>query len=124
MSFSFAPDQLGSALINLLLSDGNGQVVHTSFVVSVVEEPVLESVEEYRDEVLVFPVPTSGYLNINMAGVPYHSFMVTDLSGRGVLAGKLEHGQEAIDVSGLNTGTYILRLSSGKENRAVKFTVY
>jgi len=64
------------------------------------------------------------FLNITMKGADEGplKFQCIDVSGKIVAAGSLCHGSNQIDLSSLKQGIYILRILSGNNSKAVKFS--
>lgn len=69
----------------------------------------------YSNDNVIFPNPTSGVLNVNIA---YESASITDLQGREFL---VANGEKTIDVSSLSSGCYLLRIISAEGSSIYKF---
>jgi len=81
----------------------------------------------FDDSPIVFPNPTSDFVNIALPLRAYKNLtiQISDLTGRTVknqFFGQTSPSQMlSIDVNELPKGIYILRMSEGKSNKAVKF---
>lgn len=70
----------------------------------------------------VYPVPTSGVLNLSFPDMRAYRAEVIGLDGRSVLALGIVHGRTPVDVSALASGAYLLRITSlANEIRFVRF---
>ena len=65
---------------------------------------------EYMD-LLMYPNPTSGLINVYLSANEIHSLKVFDLMGRQVIYNQLSGGLQQIDLSALETGIYQVVIS-------------
>lgn len=81
--------------------------------------PEPSSVSEIRAarELPVYPIPTTGELTIDVSPMDLVSVEVLDVLGKNVLT--LSGGSNRIDISSLNNGTYVLRITT-KEGVSAK----
>ena len=70
-------------------------------------------------EIQIFPIPTSGVLQINNIGVPAN-YNLVDISGRVLLSGTLQTGDNLINLGQLNSGIYHITLISDKMQKTYK----
>ena len=75
------------------------------------------------------PVASQATLSFNVEESATVSYQVFDMTGRMVMnqnLGRLNAGEHQVSVNAenLSAGSYILRLSQGANNAAVKFLVY
>lgn len=70
------------------------------------------------ENLVVYPVPFQGKLNLERKGVVLSGGDVTDVLGKTVFT--FEGNPESIDLSTLSNGAYLLRLRSGEKTRTVK----
>jgi uncharacterized delta-60 repeat protein len=68
----------------------------------------------------VYPNPTTSFLNFSIPNIQSTNYQIFDISGRIVLSSSI-HNQEAIDVSGLLSGLYLIQLKSDGFNRQMRF---
>jgi len=70
--------------------------------------------------VTVYPSPTRGTIYIAYKDMPDASFVLFDMTGRKVLAQKMEWSADisVADISGLSKGIYVYRFSSGGKTKA------
>lgn len=74
----------------------------------------------FVNDLILYPNPTKSVLNLNsLEDLSDSIFTVFDMNGRRVLNSKLN--SNTIDVSGLSSGNYILRLMSGNSIKSQKF---
>lgn len=93
--------------------DSNGCVISECANYSHIEENSTQS------ELVVYPNPSSSYINISGASEIYKSFyLIYSLDGRIVQSGTLKN---RIDITFLNSGTYLINLQNGQENITLKF---
>ncbi len=64
------------------------------------------------DEVKIYPNPTSNYLFIELPTVNNDLYSIYDINGRLLLKGDLASENNRIDISKLNSGVYILKVST------------
>jgi hypothetical protein len=69
-------------------------------------------------QISVYPNPTSSILNVHTN--TNSSFTITNLLGTIILNGKINNGQNKIDVEGLISGIYFLTTENGNKIRFVK----
>ncbi|NUY81536.1 T9SS type A sorting domain-containing protein [Flavobacterium sp. MAH-1] len=79
-------------------------------------ETALESLELY-------PNPTSGSVKIHLATDTIFDVEIADVRGAIVFAKILLHNDEAIDVSGLHSGIYFVKINSGTASATKKLIV-
>ena len=60
----------------------------------------------------IYPSPAAGSLTIESTSA--HRFRIISISGATVLAGDINNKIQIVDVSGLSSGTYLLRLINDK----------
>ena len=77
----------------------------------------LDLVEAQATALRVWPNPTAGEVNLAFTGA--HTWTVLDATGRVVMSGEGQDGQR-LDLSGLETGAYTVRLDNGAAQRLVK----
>ena len=66
----------------------------------------------------VYPNPVKDFLNIALNGFEAQTYQVIDMSGRVVMQGVYT---EKLDVSGLDSGLYILKLMIGEKSKSERF---
>jgi len=70
----------------------------------------------------LYPNPSMDYIRVMAAGVQPDDIVLFDCAGREIRAGITMSGPVArIDVSGLSAGWYLIRLSTAKESKMMKF---
>jgi len=69
----------------------------------------------------MYPNPTNKYLNVNVgnSGVE-NSILITSIEGKRVYAKPLDKGINAIDISWLSKGIYMVRVQSGDKYTTTK----
>jgi len=75
--------------------------------------------EKSISDLSMYPNPTDGFLNVRMADSRKGTYRVINFLGQQVGAGKLS--ENAINVSALGTGVYILEVNDGQKTTAKKF---
>jgi len=90
-------------------------------VVHVIDEVLLPSVagvdENQNWNVSVYPNPFQD--NLSVAGVGISEYKLMDLNGRIIQVGKIASNQEKLNLSGINSGSYLLQISG---NGGIKTT--
>ncbi len=86
--------------------------------------PVVTSLDEnalnLNNEVNVYPVPATDILNVEIDNATFESMEILDLNGRVVAQPTLSNTfNQTIDISGLESGTYLLKMTS-EEAFAIK----
>lgn len=86
----------------------------------VVEGETLSLENSFVNDLIIYPNPTKGELNItSIEGIQDAIYTIFDINGRRVMNAKLT--ETTIDVSALQTGNYILRIVSGQSIKSQKF---
>jgi len=69
----------------------------------------------------VYPNPATNVLNLNIpSGQAVSDYHILDVTGRVAASGSLAGGTQSIDISKLNSGTYILKLWNGSNELATR----
>ncbi|WP_186991457.1 FG-GAP-like repeat-containing protein [Constantimarinum furrinae] len=77
--------------------------------ITIVEEEILGIEENLLTDLIVYPNPTDGILNLNSQyGLEDAFYIIYDTTGKRITSSNLS--SKTIDVSGLSSGTYILRI--------------
>ncbi len=85
----------------------------------VIEGSTILSVDDFdKNDVSLYPNPTSNFLNFSMKGLENVPVQIIDVTGKIVLNAKIS-SESAIDVSALKTGTYFAMLQV--ENKATTY---
>lgn len=72
-------------------------------------------------EVVIFPNPVTRQLNINSPGIRIENLVVTDLNGRIVYQNRArQQDLKSVDVSGLKSGVYLLKLKTDQNKTIVR----
>lgn len=88
--------------------------------ITVVEGSTLTIEENLVDDLIIYPNPTKAVLNIsNLQGLPNAIYTIFDYQGKRLMNAKLDSPQ--INVSGLSSGIYILRIISDQTIKSQKF---
>ena len=71
----------------------------------------------------LFPNPTTNYLQVHLENekLGTTTYQIYDLSGKVVLSGSLNKGQNGIQLNNLSNGIYIIQLKNGNKNYSGKF---
>lgn len=104
----------------------NGAGVYTQLPESLVAISFRqEGIKEKSAELLVFPNPTSDYLNYRIVGAqePYDKVEVYDLTGKSILQGTHEQFNGQINTSQYTSGVYVMRVSTSIGVVTKKFKV-
>jgi hypothetical protein len=89
-------------------------------------DPISSTKTEEMAKISLFPNPVEDYLLVTLGEyIPkYGQIMIYDISGRTVRTQRIYHGQNNVDMTGLMSGIYLLRISDGnvviKEEKVVK----
>ncbi len=85
---------------------------------SIVSWPTLDTPAYATSELIVYPNPTSDYLDISF-GNPLTEFQIFNIYGKLILNGTIENNQ--INVSNISNGLYVLLLKNNDSNQFFKF---
>lgn len=85
-------------------------------------KPILENREPYKiDQFSVYPNPSDCQIRLNCLPDNATEYVIIDVNGKQLISGKLS--SSGIDVSLLNSGIYMIRVSSLKESAIAKFII-
>lgn len=76
---------------------------------------------ELTTNVVVYPVPATTELNIRTQLDHKAAFSVISITGQKVLQGFIEDTQSKIDISRIEPGTYLIRITNGDKNEVSRF---
>lgn len=115
-----------STLQDLTLTDDNHIIILTSRDIFVSDEPTIVQIKiEQPDEMIIYPNPVKNTLLIDFLD-NYSNFdyaEIIDYSGRTIIRFEASHLlNHKLDVSGLNSGQYIIRLNL--DNHTFKFAKF
>jgi hypothetical protein len=87
------------------------------------ERTVVTSVNDPQSlkEIRIFPNPTRDVLYLQLPSqdqIRSWRYVLTDVLGRGVMAGSYTHAQETLSLKGMPKGTYVVRIF--RDNRFVR----
>jgi hypothetical protein len=86
----------------------------------VTEGETLSLGQSLVEDLILYPNPTKGILNINATyGFENARYTVFDMNGRQIMNSKFE--SNSIDVSNINSGMYFLRITDSGKSRTQKF---
>lgn len=71
----------------------------------------LDSESSASTDVTVYPNPADEIVLMETSS-PYENYEICDMSGKQILSGEIQNGKALVDVSELNSGTYIVRFIS------------
>ena len=91
------------------------------FKVSAFDSSILSTATNTEVRVAVFPNPTSSILNFSHLDKEF-KVEIYNLLGQRTLNTFVNQSQPTIDVSGFESGTYVLKMSNDETNSALKFT--
>jgi hypothetical protein len=87
---------------------------------TVIEGETLSLEETLAQDLILYPNPTKGDLNINATyGFEDAVYTIFDINGKSVLSGNFD--SNTIDASSLSTGNYILKIVSNGLTKTQKF---
>ena len=96
-------------------------------VVLYTQNPLLSSVEASpirNSNLLIYPNPTKDILNVDFKYIkdhPHFNYRILDLSGRLILSGSLISINNALEISALKAGFYLLQIFDSNHFRTEKF---
>jgi hypothetical protein len=79
----------------------------------------LKSVENNN----IFPNPASDFLMISANKESSAIFLLSDINGKEILRGEVNHELQKVNIESLDEGIYFLRLTSSQETRGVKIII-
>ena len=115
----FTTDDIGQVLVDVVLTDLEGNAVTQGATVTV-EGSSSGIREELRPSVTVYPNPTSGKVFIDME-TPASLLKIIDITGKVVLDKPYPGVKEIVDLSNCPSGIYIFQIRM--EDRIVHFSV-
>ena len=62
--------------------------------------------------VIVYPNPTSDFLNVETGGEPIDGYKLVNIEGKELLTGQISHTESLISVEGIYSGMYFLQFYS------------
>lgn len=77
----------------------------------------------YAVESTLYPNPTSNSITLNLDGVSIVDVELLDIQGKLLLSQKQVYNQQQINLTGVATGTYFLRIISDQGNQQIKVRV-
>jgi transforming growth factor-beta-induced protein len=107
--------QVNDATVTLADVLADNGVVHV--IDDVLLPPVVGLDENQNANISVYPNPFQE--NISITGVGITEYKLMDLNGRIIQIGKISSNQEKLNLSGINTGSYLLQISG---NGGIKTT--
>ena len=107
----------------LTITDTLGCVEHSDPFESFVKTSSLDQ-EISGSQLYAYPNPTGGILFVTLPDNGRYGYTVMSLSGRHILSGTSEnHLQLELDMSYLNAGMYLIKVTNGEKNYVAKFLV-
>lgn len=105
---------------NIVIHEGTCPNSNSSLFTTTGEEP-LDSDDIGTTALIVYPVPASTELNISTQLDGESAFTVISITGQKVMQGVIERTQSKLDISRLEPGTYLLRITDGDNNYVSRF---
>ncbi|HLU85755.1 MAG TPA: S8 family serine peptidase [Vicingaceae bacterium] len=103
----------------------NGKQAYSLIISGTNEKAILSTEKVIIENLKIYPNPTNAYLNISgdLQALSNASFQIFDISGKKIkdIALNFDSDNTTIDVSTLQTGTYILTISKGEVKQSYKF---
>ena len=101
---------------------GAGEEVSYKVSVTAESDVVLGPDDLLDMDLKAYPNPTSGKINLNVTNAKAKQLhlSLSDLSGRVLRTKVLDSEETVLDISNLNTGIYLLSVTSGKKTKVVK----
>jgi hypothetical protein len=123
--------QTGDYVFRLTVTDNQGAITSDDILVSIETLPMQVNTEEpgLTSSVRLSPNPTSGWIGFQLNewdGQHEVMIQIMDLQGRMVMTDSKVSGANEVytlDVSGLNSGMYMIHVSAGSERYVGKFIV-
>lgn len=94
-------------------------VVH---IIDAVLEVVVNVDEQILQDTQIYPNPTADFINVNAVEEDYE-FAIFDLTGKAVLNGYLNQGDNRIDLATLSTGIYLMKINDGERFATARIVV-
>lgn len=107
MSSTFVEEMSDLAVVVFIQNDQNGSIMQSYYA----ENATAGVNDIIFDKVSISPNPTKGILNISSD--QELQFSITDILGRVVLENKTVYNNDKIDISNLNNGVYLVKVSNG-----------
>lgn len=107
---------LAAGQYTLIVTDDRGEEVDSTFTI----DNLMSVGEENKVSIVLYPNPASEELNIK--GDKLHSALIYDLNGRVVITKDLQK-EASIDVSGMETGVYTIKIQSEKGEYVEKLII-
>lgn len=86
--------------------------IPTSGIFTIGETPVLNVIENSLNQVSIFPIPASDYLNVNIGHDVLNAtdYGIFTADGKLVLSGSIQSARQAINIENLAPGVYVLQI--------------
>ena len=117
-SYTYTQDSNGNVLASggsFTSSDATNFCINTAAAYSIYNEPTGTSIAD----IVLYPSPVKDILNIELKDKKMKSYIITNLMGQRVDFNQLRNN--SIDVSGLQSGVYIIEFRSDKKSLNRKF---
>ena len=135
-SARFTPTQAGTYKISAEAKDNEDKVTKVFVTITVnpaqtsqkviTEKSAILAIEKSpisNQTISIYPNPVNNLLNIDYGGDQKDliQIRITDITGKTLITKEITNGQSQVNVSHLNKGTYILRITSRSETTNKKF---
>ena len=105
----------GESTITVTAED---QVTTLTYTINFYSKPLQSSPQQ---EVVVFPNPASAEISVKAPLIQVMTLSCIDMSGRKVLSKEIKAGDQALDISHLQSGTYLILLEGKNYSTSTKF---
>lgn len=124
LSFTPAPNTIGTAIITVTLTDNGVPARTTTRTFNITVKIPTGTETKNQDGLSVYPNPASSFLTIKLGEAASYSMMVTDGNGKVQLSENIDDRAEyKLDVRNYAKGTYLLTIIGNGKTRTTKFVV-
>jgi len=104
---------LGNTIISWIITDEADNSVFCNFLVTVNAYVGIETL--HQNGISIYPNPTNGIINFEFAENYIQQIKVTDITGKTIIEKTAKQQNEIIDLSGFESGIYIISIQTDKE---------
>jgi hypothetical protein len=121
VNFTPAVDETGISKVSLTLTDNDGNIRTVAFYISVMGPDAV--IQEEENLFKLYPNPANGMVTIELSNNSFHHFEIFELRGGVCLAGSISGPRNEINISGLDKGIYLLKVSGDREKLVRKLII-
>lgn len=107
----------GNAYITVNANDGKGGTIDDEFAVIVNVSTSIADIDELN--IKIYPNPTSGFIHFESENTEIENIQIYDLTGKLIIT-KTGFENKEIDLSGISSGVYLVKINTNKKSFTTK----